>query len=99
MALYITNMVHIPTRQDQPRYPPSKPRIQKNTKNQDTDVPGIKILGPMTKPPRRFHIFHRNRCREENEGGGLGRNAIFAGQPRPDVMMRVGVGHGSGVFQ
>ena len=40
MALYIANMVHIPTRQDQPRHPPSKPKIQKNTKNQDAGVPG-----------------------------------------------------------
>jgi hypothetical protein len=48
------------------------------------------MLGPTTKPPRRFRIFHRTRCREENEGGGLGRDTIFAGQSPPDVMMRVG---------
>lgn len=59
-------------------------------------MPGMEMLGPTTKPPRRFRIFHRTRGKEENEGGGLGRNAIFAGQPRPDVMMRVGTGHGRG---
>ena len=53
-------------------------------------MPGMEMLGPTTKPPRRFRIFHRTRCREENEGGGLGRDTIFAGQPRPDVVMRVG---------
>ncbi len=66
-------------------------------------MPGMEMLGPTTKPSRRFRIFHRTRGGEENEGGGLGRNAIFAGQPRPDVMIRVGTGTGRstdrGIFQ